>query len=242
MFKGFNNRQLHGFPNIIFQGDISAYGFGGVSFWLDAAFGLNTQTNLGAVNSWQQRVGGGTFIQATAGNQPRLILNDPNFNNFPSVEAQDNARRMTASNGLKFNPQITVAIISKINSANTVNSIIADREVNNRGIFDGGTGAGWNGFGYWATTVQLQGTTENTNARIKIITSTDVIINGSVESTGSIGTTFQELTSIFNGASNGATSATGIGTIAEIIAFGYSMTSANAIQLSNNINQKYVIY
>jgi hypothetical protein len=241
MFKGFNNRQLHGFPNLNFQGDISAYGFGGVSFWLDAAFGLNTQTNLGAVSRWQQRVGGGTFVQTSAGNQPRLILNDSNFNNFPSVQSVDSGRFMdaTVGTGLKYNAQnITLAVISKVDAAIGTNWLIAQPETFT-GIADGGTTGAATGFGNWLnSSVVLQGTTESTNPRIKIITATNVIINGVNERTGSAGGSFLELIRLF-------TSTAGFGStqsIAEIVAFGYSMTETNAIALSNNINQKYAIY
>lgn len=245
MFKSFQDtsalQQFHGFPNLNMQQATSAYGFSGVTFWLDAAYGLNTQTNLGAVSSWQQRVGGGTFVQATAGAQPRLILNDANYNNLPSIESVDNSRVMNCAigTGLKFNPQVTVAVISKVNTANTVNHII--NNFSNIAIHDGGTGAGYNGFGvnYDAPGNRFQGTTESTSARIKILTSTNIIVNGSVQTTGTPVYEYGELTRIFTylgglGTLNG--------TIAEIIAFGYSMTSDEAIALSNNINQKYALY
>lgn len=243
MFKGFNNRQLHGFPNLIFQGDISAYGFGGVSFWLDAAFGLNTQTNLGAVSRWQARVGGGIFEQATAGSQPRLIFSDANYNNLPSVESVDGSRSLTTASGtgLRINNQTTIAVISKVNTGQSSNSIISST-INGAGIADGGNNTGWNGFLYFnGSSISLQGTTESTNTRIKIITSSNVIINGVTESTGTFNA-ITELTRLFNGVEGGQTTRTLIGSIAEIIAFNYSMSSTDAIALSNNINQKYAIY
>jgi hypothetical protein len=245
MFKGFNNRQQHGFPNLIFRGDISAYGFGGVSFWLDAAFGLNTQTNLGGVSYWMPRVGASPFIQNTAGNQPRLILNDANYNNFPSVESFgiQSARRMDAVYGLRINPQITVAVVSKVNTIETINGIIGTQfSTSFPTLVDGGTNANYNGFGFFSnvTTPILQGTTESTNPRIKILTSTDIIINGVVETTGSLGTQAIELTRLFM--ASGVASTNMVGSIAEIITFDYSMTQAQAQQLSSNINSKYAIY
>lgn len=249
MFKGYqdtsNQSQFKGFPNLNMQGAVSAYGFSGVSFWLDAAYGLNTQTNLGAVSSWQQRVGGGTFVQATAGSQPRLILSDANYNGYPSVEAQDTSRFLTANNGLKFNvPTITVAVISKINTARAVNIIFSNNlsAGTYSAIHDGGTSTSplFSGFGNVGNgSIQLQGNTESTNARIKIITSTNIIVNGVSETTsGSIGTTYTELITLFNTSGVGST----LSTIAEIIAFPYSMTSTDAIALSDRINQKYALY
>lgn len=239
MFKSFQDnsslQQFHSFPNLNMQQATSAYGFSGVTFWLDAAYGLNTQTNLGAVSSWQQRVGGGTFVQGTAGSQPRLVLNDANYNNFPSVETVSVGRFMSASLGLKFNQNVTVAVISKVNTAQALNSIMGG--ATSEGIVDGGTSAGFNGFGYYlTTTMQGQGTTESVNPRIKILTINSVIINGVLENTFTINRV-AELISLFRVASTDMA-----GSIAEIIAFGYSMTSDEAIALSNNINQKYAIY
>lgn len=237
MFKGFQDnsalQQFHGFPNLNMQQATSAYGFSGVTFWLDAAYGLNTQTNLGAVSRWQARVGGSIFEQTTAGSQPRLILSDANYNNLPSVESTSLAREMTAFVGFKFNPQITLAVISKVNTITNQNTIFGATANN---IHDGGTGTGLNGFGISTT---FQGTTESVNTRIKILTSTNIFVNGTIETTGTIGSLNQEYFTIFR---QSGTNNTLIGTIAEIIAFGYAMTSDEAIALSNNINQKYAIY
>lgn len=225
----------------------SAYGFSGVTFWLDAAYGLNTQTNLGAVSSWQQRVGGGTFVQATAANQPRLILNDANYNNLPSVQSVDFNRAMIAQQGtgLKVNPQITIAVVSKVDTINGINGIIGNTTgitADAAGVNDGGSFANYNGFGYTTgNTQRLQGTTESTNPRIKILTSTNIIINGVIETTGSFSDT-RDLNGLFGVATGVFQSTKLIGSIAEIIAFGYSMTSDEAIALSNNINQKYALY
>ena len=248
MFKSYQDSssadQFKGFPNLNFQGSNSAYGFSGVSFWLDAAFGLNTQTNLGAVSRWQQRVGNGTFIQDTAGNQPRFILNDANFNNLPSVEAQDSSRFMLAQAGagLRYIGNNTIAVVSKVNTQNTVNGIIGiNTAAQYDGLADGGTRTAFNGFGTAVNnSMVLQGTTESLNSRIKIITNTNVIINGVSETTGTNTASvfdYFSLFRIFN-----TTAGNLIGTIAEIIVFNYSMTSTDAIALSDIINQKYALY
>lgn len=249
MFKGYqdtsNQSQFKGFPNLNMQGAVSAYGFSGVSFWLDAAYGLNTQTNLGAVSSWQQRVGGGTFVQATAGSQPRLVLNDVNFNNYPSVESVANARFMQAQTGtgLKYSRSNTIVVVSKVNTINTANGIIglADTLGNAFGVHDGGSGAAYTGFGIVVNnTSSLQGTTESTNARIKIITNTNIIINGVDEVTGINSFSTYDFFNLFR--LSNAISSNMIGNIAEIICYNYSMTSTDAIALSDRINQKYALY
>jgi len=247
MFKSYQDSssadQFKGFPNLNFQGSNSAYGFSGVSFWLDAAFGLNTQTNLGAISRWQPRIGRSAFIQNTAGSQPRLILNDTNFNNLPSVEAQDNSRFMesSANSGLPYNIGITIAVICKINTSNGVNGVIGTVSGSATGLFNGGNNAGFNGFGLGnGGTIILQGTTESTNSRIMVISGTNVIVNGINETTGTNLTSNIEFSSIFRIAP--ALSVNLIGSIAEIIAFNYSMTSTDAIALSDRINQKYALY
>ena len=240
MFKGFNNKQQNGFPNLNFQGDRSAYGFSGVYFWLDAAFGLNTQTNLGAVSRWQPIIGRSAFEQATAGNQPRFILNDANYNNLPSVEAQDNVRGLIAPFGLNLSGQFTIAIVSKVNNARNMNGIIGVSSGSAFGIHDGGSGTGFNGFGFAVNNVaSFQGTTESTNTRIKVISSYSVVVNGVEENTNAGFFQFIEYPRLFN---IGGNTENLNGSIAEIVAYNFAMTSAQCQSLSNNLNTKYAIY
>ena len=249
MFKSFQDtsalQQFHGFPNLNMQQATSAYGFSGVTFWLDAAYGLNTQTNLGAVSRWQQRVGEGRFIQDTVSAQMRLVLNDSNFNNLPSVECNAINKWMTADNGLRLNISgFTIAVVSKVNTDRQINALLFSLDGSNY-MFDGGSGTNRNGFGFISDSItRLQGSTESLNPRIKIITGTNVIVNGVSETTtGAIGTTSIELKVLFAQISGpGSATVSYTGTIAEIIAFPYTMTSDEAIALSNNLNQKYAIY
>jgi len=247
MLKGFQDTssqsQFKGFPNLNFQQSNSAYGYSGVSIWFDAAFGLNTQTNLGAVSRWQSRVGNAIFEQATASFQPRLVLNDANYNNFPSVEAQSNVRFLQSESGrgIKYNGNNTIVVVSKVNTSNNSNAIFGNNTSSLFGIIDGGNDAGYNGFGMVVnTSVILQGTTETSTARIKIITNTDVIVNGSVDTTGTNTKNVYDFINIFRNANSSQHNL--IGTIAEIIVFNYSMTSTEAIDLSNRLNTKYAIY
>jgi len=241
MFKGYQNSNssplYRGFPNLNFQTNVSAYGFSGVYFWLDASFGLNTQTNLAAVSRWQPIIGRSAFVQDTAANQPRFIASDVNYNNLPSVQSVGN-RSMIAQYGLQINQQFTIAIVSKVDIATTVNGIIGTAT---RGINDGGTRSGFNGFGVntnFNTQTAFQGTTESTNTRIKIMSNNNIIVNGVSEYTGTLGLN-EEFDRIFlSGGSDQALT----GSIAEIIAFNFAMTSQQCIDLSNNINQKYALY
>jgi len=242
MFKNYQDTssadQFKGFPNLNFQGSNSAYGFSGVSFWLDAAFGLSTQTNLGRISRWQPRIGREAFIQNTAGNQPRLILNDPNYNNFPSVESDDNGRFMTSGSGFDLNGgNCTLVIVSKINTGQRQN-IIFSSTGGIDWLLDGGSDGGYTGFGilFNSTNFQIQGTTESTNTRIKIMLTNNLIINGSAETpTGNISGYLRRYDNLFSNARYQ-------GSLAEVIVYNYVMTQTDAIALSDRINQKYVIY
>lgn len=247
MQKGFQDTssqsQFKGFPNLNFQQANSAYGYSGVAFWLDPAFGLNTQTNLGAVTRWQSRVGNAVFEQATASFQPRLILTDANYNNLPSVESISGVRFLQSQTGrgLKYNGNNTIVVVSKVNTSNNTNAIFGTNTGSLFGVVDGGNDAGYNGFGLLVnSSAILQGTTETSTARIKIITNTDVIVNGSVETTGTNTKNVYDFENIFRCANSSQHNL--IGTIAEIIVFNYSMTSTEATDLSNRINQKYALY
>jgi hypothetical protein len=242
MFKGFNNKQQNSFPNLNFQMNNSAYGFSGVDFWLDAAFGLNTQTDLGAVSRWSPRIGKSVFEQATAGSQPRLVLNDANFNNLPSVQSQDSSRFMQSPNlyGLSLSTGCTIAVVSKVNTVNVYNGVIGQNTAGRLGIIDGGSTAGVNGFGTVIGATLFQGTTESTNSRIKILTNSNIIVNGVNEFTGTntaVNYEFDTLFRVLNVTTNSL-----VGNIAEIIAYNFTMTSAQCIELSNNINTKYALY
>jgi len=58
-----------------------AYGYSNVIHDFDPKFGLNTATDLAAISYWYDKVNNHKAVQATAGNQPRLILSEVNFNN-----------------------------------------------------------------------------------------------------------------------------------------------------------------
>ena len=119
MIKGFQDIKrapmFRGFPNLNQQMDNSAYGFSGCKFWLDAAYGLDTQTNLGAISTWVEKVRGYKFVQGTAGNQPRLLTSDAGFNNLPVVDFQSSTRSMTIGSGDSFGvgTNATIAFVFK---------------------------------------------------------------------------------------------------------------------------------
>ena len=241
MFKGFQKgQQFKGFPALNFQMNNEAYGFSGCTFWLDAAYGLNTQTDLAAVSSWQTRIGGITFIQSTAGNQPRLVLSNVNFNNFPTIEGQDTARRMNAILGLNIPNNYTIVFIGNYNTLNSVN-IIMGATVGNDSIGMGGINAPVTGVYKYNTLGNnfVMGTTNNTSAKICVLTNERLIVNNSQQSS----TTSQwsnQFNQIFCALSNNGNGLTG--NIAEIIIFYRTFTSSQCSEISNNVNSKYAIY
>ena len=233
MFKGYNNRQQNGFTNLNFNGDYSAYGQSGCNFWLRADFGLNTQTNLGAVSLWQDYVSGFRFEQTTAGNQPRLLTSSASYNNFPAVEFQDTARFMTLINdSISLR---TIAFISNYDTINQRNVLIQGSGV---AVELGGTNAGINGVSLLSNNITLRssGTTENTNVKICVISRNIIMVNGVVEnsSTFDIDSSFTQISIAGTGSLRGK--------IGEIIGFSTSLNQDQALAISTQLNQKYAIY
>lgn len=238
MFKGFGNksRAFNGFPNLNFQVNNEAYGFSGCTFWLDAAYGLNTQTDLAAISSWQSKVGGITFTQATVANQPRLILSDTSYNNYPVVQAHDNARFMVADKS--FN-SITCAFIANYDTMVNMNILFALDNANS--VFCGGSILGPNGFGVRRATTYYSGTTENINPKICVISTFGVMVNNVLELSQTVNRLDFGATHLFT-SNNGTGNERLIGKCAEIIFFNREFTQDQASQLSARLNLKYAIY
>lgn len=242
MFKGFQDKskQFHGFPNLNFQMNNEAYGFSGCTFWLDAAYGLNTQTDLAAVSSWKDRISGINFEQATAGNQPRLVVADANFNNLPSIDFDVAAKVLVSSVGIGFGNH-TIAFIAKVNVAQSANCIFSQNENASSNIYLGGTTAGITGIGVYNTATSLIGTPsiENTSTHIAAITTTEIVVDGVQNTTGNWipGVSYNTI-----GRGTTTTSANLRGRVSEIIIFKRKLSSDELITLSTNINSKYAIY
>lgn len=255
MFKGFQNKanQFNGFPNINFGQNVNqAYGFSGIIYHLDAAYGLNTQTNLGAVSSWSPKVGNAQWIQSTAGNQPRLLTADGNFNNYPTVDFYDTARRMSLFSGsvqVPISSVSTVVWIAKMiavnPNSNSLNAILGNNSsIVNNAYTLGGTFINITGIGYMTdNSNQAVTTIENTNTHIVIMSDTYCIVDGtSVTFTISSGNNFNTFYWNRLGGNRDLDAQALNGQIAEIIIFPYKLSSTDAIRLSNNINSKYAIY
>jgi hypothetical protein len=220
-----------------------AYGFGGVNFWLDAGYGLNTQTDLAAVTKWIDRIRGISFQQSTAASQPRFILSDANFNNYPTVDFSVSTSRYLQSfysYGFPNTTDFTIAFIAKYGVLNTQNCVAGTSVAGAPRIALGGTAASWNGVTVFNTSLIGSGTTESTSTKIAIITNTEIVVNGTQEATYSYFNFNLNMDQI--GIANTLGGQQLRGQIAEIIVFGDALSSADCIRLSDNINAKYAIY
>jgi hypothetical protein len=241
MFKGFSdssrNQEFHGFPNLNFQMNNEAYGFSGCSFWLDAAYGLNTQTNLGAVSSWKDRIRSIDFKQATAGNQPRLVTSLASFNNLPAIDAgQTNTRTLTADVTLALGSSFTLCIVHQEVQQSSIRNVVLGVTGNNNFHFCSRVATSNAGF-YSTNTPLLQSTVRDFNPHIYIITNNRIIIDGVDDVQGTLSPTASFDTI---GSSGGGTCHKGY--VGEIFILDQELTSVQCVELSSRLNSKYAIY
>lgn len=245
MFKGFNNRQQHGFPNINFGGNYGqAYNFSRCLLWLDAAYGTSTVVNGANVSSWQDKINGVIYSQGTAANQPTYVASDSSFNNFPTINfgtTQSRALSGSTQFGLGSNTLVTI-VRNNVVSGNAFNLIIGSGT--NIGFFGGGANANVTGFGYGSNTGTpsffTRSNIEDTLMHIVISNRNFIIVDG-INATSVINSNFG-----FNFSAIGAVDVSTLllpqFTIAEVLLYDYLMSETDAIQLSANINAKYLKY
>jgi hypothetical protein len=239
MFKGFQKgQQFKGFPALNFQMNNEAYGFSGCTFWLDAAYGLNTQTNLAAVSNWTDKISNRLFTQSTAANQPRFISSELNFNNYPVVEFLG-ARHIVANSSIGVK-DVTISFIAKVNITSTQQNVLFGNNTSNSGANGhilmrqasvGGIGV------YNGNSAILNSGVIDTSTHIVVITNNEIVVDGVSKITGNwIPAVSLDSININNGNSGLQ------GMVAEIIIYNRKLSSSEMIILSNNINTKYAIY
>jgi hypothetical protein len=240
MFKGFNNRQQHSFPNINFGGNYGqAYNFSRCLLWLDAAYGTSTVVNGANVSSWQDKINGVIYTNDTVAEQPTYVLSDVNFNNLPTINFGINANRMLESNlsiPLGIN---TLAIIIKSNGIATDYTSILSSNAQRTGFMSGGGGSNATGYGFYTngSNPMTRSNVEDTNMHIIIANRSFIIIDGvdQLVTPSSFSNVFSFI------GSNGANFRPNCN-IAEILIYDSFLGSSDCIQLSNNINAKYLKY
>lgn len=243
MFKGFQNksRQFNGFPNLNFQVNNEAYGFSGCTFWLDAAYGLNTQTDLAAVSSWQSKIGGITFSQTTAANQPRYNAANGSYNNLPTVESQGTSRYLLNLVGTQVGQ--TVAFVANYNTILNLNPIFSPYNTTTSafwGVGLGGSAAGVTGvFVRISNTSFVNGTTETTAVKIVVITPSAIYVNGVLENS-SINQIANRSCNLLMSSSTANTDSLN-GHMAELLFWNNDYSGYETI-ISNRLNSKYAIY
>lgn len=256
MFKGFSkSNNFKTFPSLNFQVNNEVYGFSGCISWLDPTSGLNTQTDLAAVSSWQDKINGIIFSQSTAGAQPRFIAADANFGNKPTVNFNTTGKGLICSNGIVYDKNYTIAIVYLYTSDATGTSwnsrIISDNDLtsprtNGAGYFwnANNNGAIRNQTGFYtggANNVVSSSTLYNTNAYITIANKNLWIANNSSVAM-SIGSTSIIPSFQFNAIGAAFANFSGIFTIAEILIYKQTLNLQDASMLSDRLNTKYAIY
>jgi hypothetical protein len=236
MFKGFNNRQQHSFPNINFGGNYGqAYNFSRCLLWLDAAYGTSTVVNGANVSSWQDKINGVQYTQGTAGNQPTYVTSDANFNNLPTLNFTS-TRFMSGSSIFGIGSTTNVLIMR--NTAFSFNYALILGDGAQTGFSGAGNIASATGYGYYQTGSALTKTNiEDTSLHIIVANRNFIIIDGVNQTSQTSAITLNFNTIGSSQASNATNSI-----IAEILLYDYIMSVDDAIQLSNNINAKYQKY
>jgi len=239
MFKGFNNRQTNGFPNINFGGNYGqAYNFSRCLLWLDAAYGTSTIVNGANVSSWQDKINGVQYTQGTAGNQPIYVSSDASFNNFPVIDFGDNlTKRLNGSTSFGLG-STTLAIIVRMTRTNEVSNSLIIGDGSQAGFSGAGAAVNVTGFGFYNVgTALTKSNVEDTSTHIVIANRNFIIVDG-VNQTSATSTLTQNFTSI--GSTNG--DSTPCCLISEILIYDYIMGTDDGIRLSDNINAKYLKY
>jgi hypothetical protein len=240
MFKGFNNRQQHSFQNINFGGNYGqAYNFSRCLLWLDAAYGTTTVVNGANVSSWQDKINGVQYTQGTAAIQPTYVASDASFNNFPTMNfGTGNTRRMSSSTEFGLG-NTTIALIVRMTAtnANQQNLILSNGQ--RIGFGGGGNGSNVTGYGFYDFNANFtRSDIEDTNMHIVVANRSFVIVDGLNET---VNTTAVNQTFTTIGSSQTSDNPNSF-IVAEILLYDYLMSEADAIQLSNNINSKYLKY
>lgn len=241
MFKGFNQRgfSFSSIPTNTVSSLNSAYNVSGCTFWLDASYGLNTQTNLAAVTSWVDKISNTRFYQNTASYQPRYIASDSNFNSLPTVDFSVDSNRLLASD-VFAKVGNCIVFVARYSSLGTYNELLAagTGDYPASSYFLGGTASGANGVGVRDQTfgVVSSGTTENSNTKIGIIQKNKIYVNNTEEWSGTIANMF-DLKNV-----GGRATSNVYGQIAEVLFFNKLLTVQEVDIISTGLNQKYAIY
>lgn len=214
----------------------SAYGFGNCTFWMDAAFGLNTNTNGASVTYWIDRIKGVTMTQTTAAQQPTLTLTDANFNNYPTLKFSGGRNMTFPTTG--FPSDFTIVAVYKIIGISVrTNDLLIGSDGNSCCISAQLTSHGERLTKYDSS--NFGASVNNTASHISILTSSDIYRDGASVASGGTATGLLAATQMGN---NSASNRNLNSDVAEVLIYSKKLTTTEMVSLSSNINSKYAIY
>ena len=256
MFKGFQSvgRQFNSIPSLDFQMNNQAYGISGCVLWLDPSYGLNTQTNLAAISSWQSRVGQFQYTQSTVATQPRFILSDAGFNNNPTIDFNSAGKGLfSAVGGPNIKGSTLVLVYQYVTptiGGNMQNRIVGDGDNSNarsagiafsHGVTNNGNVNNRVGFNSGASFQYASSTEFTSTAKIMVVNQNYWYSNNS-SVTVDAGTYSSINSFLLTSIGGSITSFSGVFKIAEILVYNYSLNLDQITYLSSTLNTKYAIY
>jgi hypothetical protein len=251
MFKAFSdssrNQEFHGFPNLNFQMNNEAYGFGNVDLWFDAAYGLNTQTDGANISFWKDRIQNLEFNQTSAANQPVLRISDSDFNNLPSVDFNTTSKILTNEKGFVVSGTIAFVVKASGFSANG-NVLFSDgigSGVSERAIMLAGETTA-KGIGVYnsssitgVASIIINSGVRDLLPHIVVFTKTAVIIDGIIAASGpTLMQLYKTIGSILTTTGGRHSRAK----LPEFITFKNQFTDDEALTICDRLNSKYAIY
>ena len=225
--------------------------------WLDPSYGLNIQ-DLGAISSWKDRFNRYTYTQSTTAAQPRLIVEDSNFNNKPIVDFNTIGRGVFLTNGPLLSGDTTLVMVYQyISSADSGGSSWQSRVISNgdeQSARSFGVGYLWNKLnnsllqaetGYRGdgnnNTLVASSSLFNTNRYIVVMNKNLWLANNNnvTITVGGLNNIPAFRINAIGGSSGGFS---GVFKLGEVLLYNYAMSSSEASFISDRLNQKYLIY
>jgi hypothetical protein len=244
-FKGWQsvrrNPLFTRFPNINQLALNNVFGFPGCYFMLDANLEVSPRINGSAINSWSDPISKLTFTNTNAARLPFFTESNSNFNNNPSINFNTNNKYLLSDIALKNNNQNTYVVVYQINNTNASRNMILSNGLANQinGLcLCSAASVAEQGFGIYDTNTPVMAEpTYNFAPKIGVISASDVIVNGVNVDSG-----IWTPPSAFNQIGHVNTAFPCVAQIALILGFNYSLSSADCIRLSDNVNSRFLVY
>ena len=220
----------------------TVYGVDGCYFYLDAA--TNVTLNGTQVSSWTDQVQNIRFYNTNATYQPTFVAADAGYNGQPTLSTSGTGFTLLADVGVRLNQDTCIVVVGGMNIITNNPHMIGSGSLNS--LYMGGSyGPSANKLSLYllGTTLKIQSNVVYNVPQIAIITNQYIIQNGTINKFQNY-TAFVQSTNfntIFS-SSNGNTTYSLIGEMAEILMFNGKFTESQLLELSDNINTKYLFY